>query len=38
MRHHSFQMEMSAIEFLNEHDTIDFNLWFKKGIQYFNKQ
>ena len=29
---------MSAIEFLNEHDTIDYNLWIKKGIQYFNKQ
>lgn len=28
---------MSAIEFLNQHDTIDFNTWLKKGVQYFSK-
>lgn len=25
----SFQIDMSAIEFLNQHDTIDFNTWLK---------
>jgi hypothetical protein len=32
----SFQIDMSAIEFLNQHDTIDFNTWLKKGVQYFS--
>lgn len=33
----SFQIDMSAIEFLNQHDTIDFNTWLKKGVQYFQR-
>ena len=31
-------MEVSSIEFLNKHDTIDYNTWIKKGIPYYKEE
>lgn len=33
----NFSIEVAAIEFLNQHDTIDYNKWITKGITYFNQ-
>lgn len=32
------RMGAGAIEFLNKEDTIDFNKWIKKGLNYFNEK
>lgn len=33
----NFCLEADAIEFLNKHETIDYNKWITKGITYFNR-